>query len=205
MVHSRKLQRGVMDRSFISKKCCFLKDMTHSDVLKKCIESTWGEKEGKFYLSDGSGSEIADEDLISGAAHTQPWSLGCYMKTCNIYASRTRLYCVRIGMSLCTVISETLSLCVWHVVQSGHACIVIDDDMEDTQTRTSGVDQDTQVSTDDQEGWTSEQETKLTDDNPGVCTILSTFIVNLYCCIGTDKEDSKVERGNVSYRVITTL
>ena len=54
MVHSRKLQRGVMDRSFISKKCCFLKDMTHSDVLKKCIESTWGEKEGKFFLSDGS-------------------------------------------------------------------------------------------------------------------------------------------------------
>jgi hypothetical protein len=87
MVHSCQHRRGVMDRSFISKKCCFHKDMAHHDVLQKCIEATWGDSAGNYYLSDGSGSKISDEGLLvrGGAPHSLPWSLGNFMRACNVY------------------------------------------------------------------------------------------------------------------------
>lgn len=75
--------------------------MSHCDVLTKCIEYAWEGAKGTYYLSDASGSKISDEDLPLRCGKSNqcvPWSLGNYMRACNIYASRTRLYCVRIGM-----------------------------------------------------------------------------------------------------------
>lgn len=101
MIHNRKTQRGVMDRSFISVKCTFWKGMSHDDVLTKCIECAWEGVKGEYYLSDGSGSKIPDEDLVLRCGQSSkvvPWCLGNYMQACNTYASRTRLYCVCVGM-----------------------------------------------------------------------------------------------------------
>ena len=105
-----------MDRSFISKKCFLHKDMTHHDVLQKCIEATWGDSAGNYYLSDGSGSKISDEDLlVRGTPHGLPWSLGNFMRACNMYASRTRLYCVRIGV-FTYIVSECVGITVYYTV-----------------------------------------------------------------------------------------
>ena len=85
----------------------FDKHIGHSHVLQKCKEVTWGDTDCRVYLSDGSGSEIADEPVVTGSK-TVPWSLGSYMHACNMYASRTRLYCVCIGMvcipSMCMLV-----------------------------------------------------------------------------------------------------
>ena len=103
MLHNVKTQRGMMDRSFISIKCAFWKDMTHAEVLTKCIECTWkGKNKAEYYLSDGSGCKVPDEQLtlrIGQKSELVPWTLGNYMKACNTYASKTRLYCVYVGKS----------------------------------------------------------------------------------------------------------
>ena len=71
-------------------------------MLTKCIDYTWKGKHAKYYLSDGSGCKIPDEQLmlrIGQKSELVPWTLGNYMKACNTYASRTRLYCVCVGKS----------------------------------------------------------------------------------------------------------
>ena len=110
-----------MDRSFISKKCCFHKDMAHHDVLQKCIEATWGDSAGNYYLSDGSGSKISDEGLLvrGGAPHSLPWSLGNFMRACNVYASRTRLYCVRID-AFTYIVRVCVSITVYYTNRRGN-------------------------------------------------------------------------------------
>ena len=91
-----------MDRSFISIKGSFYKDMSHSEVLAKCTQYAWGVTESpeQYYLSDGSGCKITNDDLIlrfDNGEDVVPWTLGNYMKACNTYASRTRLYSVFAG------------------------------------------------------------------------------------------------------------
>ena len=63
MIHNEKIQRGAIDKSFIAIKCTFHKEMTHSEVLTKCIEYVWEGKMGTYYLGDGSGCKIPDKDL----------------------------------------------------------------------------------------------------------------------------------------------
>ena len=90
-----------MDKSFVSVKGSFHKNMSHSEVLSKCTEITWGKEQQcsaqKYFLSDASGAKIRDEILVFLDNSKVPWTLGSYMKLCNTYASRTRLYSVRIG------------------------------------------------------------------------------------------------------------
>lgn len=94
-----------MDRSFVSVKGCSYKDMTHCEVLRKCIYYGWGSSEvtesaQEYYLSDSSGSKICAEDLTlryEDGDSTVPWTLGDYMLAFNMYASKTRLYSVRVG------------------------------------------------------------------------------------------------------------
>ena len=100
-----------MDRSFISIKGSFHKSMTHSDVLAKCTEYARGVTEvtGQYYLSDGSGCKITDEDLtlrFNDCEDVVPWTLANYMKACNTYASRTRLYSVFAGKNDISVLVE---------------------------------------------------------------------------------------------------
>ena len=101
MIHNEKIQRGAIDKSFIAIKCTFHKEMTHSEVLTKCVEYVWEGKMGTYYLGDGSGCKIPDKDLTIRIKEKEnklvPWNLGSYVKACNTYASRTRLYCVRVG------------------------------------------------------------------------------------------------------------
>ena len=67
--------------------------------------------DGDFYLSDGSGHKITDEDFTvsndSGESVSVSWTLDNYLQASSVhYPSRARLYCVfcRKGMIIIIII-----------------------------------------------------------------------------------------------------
>lgn len=71
------------------------------EVLQKCVDVVWRDaNEGaEFYLSDGSGHRILDEDFVvkgpQGESETVKWTFENYLRACSTkYPSRTRIYCV---------------------------------------------------------------------------------------------------------------
>ena len=106
MTYNAKEQKGSRDKSFTPIKVAFSKNSSHDQVLTKCVSHTWKQDSvpgliDQFYLSDGSGSAIPNEnfeiDLEDGTKETVQWTLQNYFKVSGVrYPSRTRLYCVKV-------------------------------------------------------------------------------------------------------------
>ena len=109
MVFNPKLQ--LQDRSYTPIKVPVSKNCSHAELLRKGVTRVWkdvSEEEGEFYLSDGSGHKITDDDFTVSKngreGESVPWTLGNYLQASAIrHPSRTRMYCVfvRKGMLTC--------------------------------------------------------------------------------------------------------
>ena len=106
MYYCHKRNKGILDRQFVTQSVVFRKEMSYSQVLKKCFSVVFPddncESTDSEFVANGRGMCVNDGESfikiesIDGGEERIPWTLQTYIKfSSGRYASRTRLYCVK--------------------------------------------------------------------------------------------------------------
>ena len=124
MVHSDKLNRGVIDKSHPISKIAVSLDANYSSLLSSCICKLWDhdieQNSGhSFYLADSTGARIEPslKWFVSGSKKELEWTLDNYIKLSGRYPSKLRLYCVlmdKTGMRINNIIISSLDFIMFH-------------------------------------------------------------------------------------------
>ncbi len=145
MIHSNSLNRGILDKSYPTRKIAVSLKSGYSTILSTCISKLWDDCmrddcSFSFYLADGSGAQIESSlTFVTQSLDDTPqeleWTLENYLKISAKYPSKLCLYCVmRMGqkdkskkwcMLLHTFHMLICGLTIKLYSLNQHACIIL--------------------------------------------------------------------------------